>query len=190
MRIYTIGHSTRPLEEFLALLREAGTTLLVDVRIAPGSRRHPQFAGPALARALAEHGIEYLHLRELGGHRRPRPDSPHRGWRVGGFRGYADHMQTPAFAAALDVVVARAANEAVTLMCAEAVPWRCHRRLIADALTVRGIEVVHLLGPSRREVHRLPPFARVEGTSVIYDGAGMPLWPDQSGRAGGRGNPR
>ena len=190
MRIYTIGHSTRSFEEFVALLRGAGTTLLVDVRIAPGSRRHPQFAGSALAQALPAHGIEYLHLKDLGGRRRPRPDSPHRAWRVEGFRGYADYMETPAFAAALDVVMARAADETVTLMCAEAVPWRCHRRLIADALTVRGMEVVHLVGPTHREAHELPAFARVVGTQLIYDGEEMPLWPGQSGRATGRGKPR
>ena len=181
MRVYTIGHSTRPLEEFLALLRGAGTTVLVDVRIAPGSRRHPQFAGPALAQALAGSGIEYLHLQDLGGRRRPRRDSPHRAWRVEAFRGYADHMETPAFDAALDRVIARAAKETVTLMCAEAVPWRCHRRLIADALTVRGVEVVHLTGPSRSARHALPPFARVEGTRVIYDVGETPLWRPQSG---------
>jgi uncharacterized protein (DUF488 family) len=190
MRVYTVGHSTRPFEEFVALLRGAGTTLLVDVRVAPGSRRHPQFAGPALAQALPAHGIGYLHLKDLGGRRTPRPDSPHRAWRVEGFRGYADHMETPAFEAALDVVLAHAPEETVTLMCAEAVPWRCHRRLIADALTVRGVEVVHLVGPSRSERHELPAFARVEGTRLIYDGEEMPLWPGQSGWTTGRGKPR
>jgi uncharacterized protein (DUF488 family) len=190
MRVYTIGHSTHPADEFIALLRDAGTTLLIDVRIAPGSRRHPQFTGLALAQALAAAGIGYLHLRDLGGRRRARPDSPHRAWRVDAFRGYADHMETQPFMDALAVVMARAAEETVTLMCAEAVPWRCHRRLIADALTVRGVEVVHLVGPSRREPHVLPPFARVVGTRVIYDGEELPLWPDQSGRATGRGNPR
>jgi hypothetical protein len=99
-------------------------------------------------------------------------------------------METQAFGAALDLVIARAAEETVTLMCAEAVPWRCHRRLIADALTVRGVEVVHLLAPSRGERHELPTFARVEGTRLIYDGEEMPLWPGQSGRTTGRGKPR
>jgi uncharacterized protein (DUF488 family) len=189
MRIYTIGHSTRSLDEFIALLGDAGTTLLVDVRIAPGSRRHPQFAGATLPPALAGHGIEYLHLKGLGGRRRPRPDSPHQAWRVEGFRGYADHMETGAFQEALDVVIARARERTVTLMCAEAVPWRCHRRLIADALTVRGIEVVHLLGPDRAEPHHLPPFARIEGTRLIYDGGVMPLIAPQIGRATGAGIP-
>ena len=189
MRIFTIGHSTRPLEEFLALVREVGTDVLVDVRIAPGSRRHPHFAGDTLARALAEHRIEYLHLKGLGGRRRARPGSPHQAWRVEGFRGYADHMETAVFQEALDAVIVRAQARTVTLMCAEAVPWRCHRRLIADALTVRGIEVVHILAPGRLEPHHLPPFARAEGARVIYDGGVLPLSP-QIGRATGRGKPR
>lgn len=189
MRIYTIGHSVRSLDNFLALVREVGTEVLVDVRIAPGSRRYPHFAGDTLARALAERGIEYLHLKGLGGRRRPQPDSPHQAWRVEGFRGYADYMETAAFQEALDAVIARTQASTVTLMCAEAVPWRCHRRLIADALTVRGIEVVHILGPGRLEPHHLPSFARIEGTRMIYDGGVLPRSP-QIGRTTGRGKPR
>jgi uncharacterized protein (DUF488 family) len=167
MRIYTIGHSTRSLDEFIALLGDAGTTLLVDVRIAPGSRRHPQFAGATLPPALAGHGIEYLHLKGLGGRRRPRPDSPHQAWRVEGFRGYADHMETGAFQEALDVVIARARERTVTLMCAEAVPWRCHRQLLADAFLIRGFSVRHIMDDGCHE-HHLPPFAVSKGTKIFY----------------------
>jgi len=184
LRIFTIGHSTRPLEAFLGLLRAFGITLLVDIRIAPSSRRHPQFGADALARALAGAGVGYLHLRALGGHRRPRPDSPHVGWRSGGFRGYADHMETAAFRAALQEVVARAAQETVALMCAEAVPWRCHRQLVADALVARGIDVVHILGPGQAPSHTLTPFARLEGTRVVYDAIGD-LVPARAGAPAG-----
>lgn len=192
IRINTIGHATRPIDEFVALLRSAGVTLLVDVRIAPGSRRSPQFASDALAKTLPSQGIGYLHLKALGGRRRPRPDSPHRGWQVEGFRGYADYMETAAFAEALALVRRLAEEHVVALMCAEAVPWRCHRRLIADALTVRGVEVVHLLGPGRSQPHTLPAFARTDGTRLIYDvGETARLFPEgQSGRATGRGKPR
>ena len=168
-RVVTIGHSTRPLEEFLALLRGAGVRRLVDVRIAPGSRRHPRFGREALARALAEAGIAYQHAKDLGGRRRPIPGSPHTAWRTEGFRGYADHMDTPAFQRALDDLIAASRTETVAVMCAEAVPWRCHRQLIADALLARGVAVAHILGPGSAQPHTLTPFARVEGTRVIYD---------------------
>lgn len=171
-RVFTIGHSTRPRGEFIALLRSFGVTVLLDIRIAPGSRRHPHFAGEALARSLAEFGIRYVHRKDLGGRRRPRPDSPHVGWRNESFRGYADHMESEAFRQALDEVVEHARSETIALMCAEAVPWRCHRQLIADALRARGIEVVHILGPGQAQRHRLSPFARLEGSRVIYDVVG------------------
>ncbi|MDR7400969.1 MAG: DUF488 domain-containing protein [Armatimonadota bacterium] len=174
MRVYTVGHSTRSPEEFTDLLRAHGVTLLVDIRVAPSSRRFPHFSGPALAQALRAAGVSYLHLKDLGGWRRPRPDSPHTGWRSPGFRGYADHMETAEFAAALEEVLSRARTEVVALMCAEAVPWRCHRQLVADALLARGVEVVHIRDRDRTEVHRLPPFARLEGTRVVYDGAPPP----------------
>ncbi len=171
-RVFTVGHSTRPSGEFVALLRSFGVTRLVDIRIAPGSRRHPHFAGEALARSLAEAGIQYVHNKDLGGRRKPRPDSPHVGWRNDSFRGYADHMESEAFRRAVDEVVAHAATETIALMCAEAVPWRCHRQLVADALTARGIEVAHILGPGRAQQHALSPFARLEGSRVIYDVVG------------------
>ncbi|MDQ7842609.1 MAG: DUF488 domain-containing protein [Armatimonadota bacterium] len=182
LRVATVGHSTRTLDAFLELLRAQGVTCLVDVRVAPGSRRHPHFAREALARALEASGIRYLHIKDLGGWRRPRPDSPHIGWRSEGFRGYADHMETPAFGRALDEVIALAASETVALMCAEAAPWRCHRQLIADALVARGVEVMHLLGPDQVRRHALTSFARLEGTRVIYD--------RHLGTAAGRGTPR
>jgi uncharacterized protein (DUF488 family) len=179
MRIYTVGHSTRSGDEFLELLATYGVTLLVDIRVAPSSRRFPHFSAAALEASLRAAGIGYLHLRALGGWRRPRPDSVHTGWRSRGFRGYADHMETAEFAAALEEVLARARTDTVALMCAEAVPWRCHRQLVADALLARGVEVVHIRDRTRSEPHRLTPFARVEGTRVVYDGSPRPT------RAGG-----
>lgn len=161
--LFTIGHSTREIAELLALLAEHDIELLVDVRRFPGSRRHPQFSRDALAASLAAAGVEYLHEPDLGGRRQPRPDSPHVAWRVAAFRGYADHMESPQFAAALDRLLRRAAGSRTVILCAEAVPWRCHRRLIADAATVRGVEVRHILAPGRAERHELDPNARVEG---------------------------
>lgn len=169
-RVFTVGHSNRALEEFIALLRAHGVERVVDVRRFPASRRHPQFNGPALAAALAAVGIGYRHIPALGGRRAPRPDSIHTAWKDAGFRGYADHMETPAFEAALEAVAREAAQVRIALMCAEALPWRCHRRLIADALLVRGIPVEHILDLHRREPHRLTPWARVEGTRLIYAG--------------------
>lgn len=171
-RIFTIGHSTRALIEFVSLLREFGITRLMDIRIAPGSRRVPHFASDALSRALGECGITYVHLQDLGGRRRPRPDSPHIGWRSASFRGYADHMESTAFRRALDQAMADARRETVALMCAEAVPWRCHRQLVADILTVCGFEVAHILGAGRSQIHNLTPFARVSGLQITYDAVG------------------
>ncbi|HXF81201.1 MAG TPA: DUF488 domain-containing protein [bacterium] len=187
-RVVTVGHSTRSLEEFLALLREAGVTVLVDVRIAPGSRRHPHFCQDALAAALAAVGIRYEHEPDLGGRRRIRPDSPHVGWRTPGFRAYADHMDSESFRRALDRVIALARTGTVALMCAEALPWRCHRQLIADALLARGVPVMHLLGPGERRPHALPPFARVEGDRLVYDRVGD-LFPVRGARSEGAAGP-
>lgn len=163
-----MGHSTRTLAELVALLREHGVTRLVDVRTAPGSRRMPHFSKAALAAELPAQGIEYRHLPELGGLRRPRPDSPNTGWRNESFRGFADHMATAEFATALDGLVELAAERGTAVMCAEAVPWRCHRSLIADALLARGVEVRHILGPGPARLHAMTPFARVEGSRVTY----------------------
>ena len=169
-RIFTVGHSILPLARFLALLEENGVRRLADVRRFPGSRRHPQFSSAALAASLAEAGIEYRHVPELGGFRKPRPDSPHVGWKVDTFRGYADHMGTPEFEAALRSLEDWAREADAAVMCAEALPARCHRRLLADALLRDGWRVVHITGPGRREEHALPAFARIEGGRLIYDG--------------------
>lgn len=141
---------------------------LVDIRTVPRSRHNPQFNQDALPGALAGAGIAYAHLKELGGLRRPRPDSPNRAWRNDSFRGYADYMQTPEFEAALQGLLEMASRERLALMCAEAVPWRCHRSLVADALLARGIPVEEILGPGQSRAHRLTPFARVEGARVTY----------------------
>ena len=159
--IYTVGHSTRPPEEFLRLLCAHGAERVVDVRRYPASRRHPHFTRDALAGALAAAGIAYRHEPDLGGRRLPCRDSVNTGWKSAGFRGYADYMETAAFRAALDRLIELAADRPTAIMCAEAVPWRCHRQLIADALTARGVEVRHILGPGVPELHRLSPHAQV-----------------------------
>jgi len=170
--VLTIGHSTRAFEELLALLREHDVTTLVDVRRFPGSRRHPQFNAPALGRALEEAGLAYVHEPDLGGRREPRADSPNTAWRLASFRGYADHMATAAFRDALERVRARATRGRPAVMCAEALPWRCHRQLIADALVARGTPVTHILGPGQVRVHELNPSARVSPDGrVVYPAA-------------------
>ncbi|HKO26062.1 MAG TPA: DUF488 domain-containing protein [Solirubrobacteraceae bacterium] len=176
--VYTIGHSTRSAEELLALLTEAEVKLLVDVRAFPSSRRHPQFNREALSAWLADAGIEYLHLPGLGGRRKPAPDSPNGGWRERAFQGYADHTASTEFQEALTRLEGAAATHATAIMCAEAVWWRCHRRLIADALVARGWRVEHLGIGERRAVHELPPFAVVEpGGLVRYPPAQGSLLP-------------
>jgi uncharacterized protein (DUF488 family) len=146
-----------------------GVEVLVDVRRFPASRRHPQFSRDALAASLAAAGIEYVHEPDLGGRRPARPGSPHTAWRVEGFRGYADHMESPEFQAALDRLIRLGAEAATAILCAEAVPWRCHRRLISDALVARGINVLHILGPGRADPHELDANARVlPGGRLLY----------------------
>lgn len=171
--LYTIGHSTRSLDEFLALLRAHGIARLVDVRRFPGSRRYPHFARDALASSLATAGVEYVHEAELGGRREAAASesSPNRAWRSASFRAYADHMASPSFKAALARVLAAAAERPTAVMCAEAVPWRCHRQLIADAAVARGWRVVHIMDGGRADEHELRPEARVldDGT-VVYPG--------------------
>lgn len=159
--VYTIGHSTREFPEFLELLESQDIRHVVDVRRYPASRRYPQYARVALEQGLRAAGIAYTHEADLGGRRQPRPDSPHGGWRSLSFRGYADHMDSDAFQAALGRVIALSAESRVAVMCAEAVPWRCHRQLIADALLARGHDVQHILSVDRVDSHRLTPFARV-----------------------------
>jgi hypothetical protein len=167
-RCYTVGHGTRTLEELLSLLSEHEIRLLADIRTFPASRHNPQFGGEALARTLPDAAICYLHLKGLGGRRRSRGDSPNRGWRNPSFRGYADYMSTPGFTAAIDELVALVRLQRTAVMCAETVYWRCHRSLVADALLVRGTASVHLLGPGKSVSHALTPFARVEGTRLLY----------------------
>ena len=170
--IYTIGHSTRTIGEFLALLREHGVDLLVDVRRFPGSRRHPQFGRDALAASLAEAGIAYRHEEALGGRRAGDPSagpSPNTAWRHAAFRAYADYMATPPFRAAIDRLIGFAAERVPVIMCAEAVPWRCHRRLITDALLARGVPVLDIIGPGPASPAGLSPHAVVQaGGGVIY----------------------
>lgn len=169
-RLWTIGHSTRTWPEFLDPLREHGIEVLVDVRRFPSSRRAPWANGDALVGATHASGLEYTHLAELGGFRRPRPGSRNTGWRSEGFRGYADHMETRAFRVALEALLGTAVDRRVAVMCAEAVPWRCHRSLLSDALLARGVRVVHILGPGKAQDHRLTAFARVRGGRVTYPG--------------------
>jgi len=166
--ILTIGHSTRPLEAFIQLLKAHGVTLVADVRTVPRSRHNPQFNRETLPGQLKVAGIGYVHLPGLGGLRHPRVDSPNRGWRNDAFRGFADYMQTPEFAANLEALIQMAPKERLALMCAEAVPWRCHRSLIADALCLRGVPVEHILGLKGRRPHRLTGFAQVEGLEITY----------------------
>jgi hypothetical protein len=166
--ILTIGHSTRPIAEFVRLLRAHAVTRLIDVRTVPRSRHNPQFSRDILPAALRAAGISYLHRPALGGLRRPMPDSPNTGWRNLSFRGYADHMQTSAFHSAVTELIELARGDRLALMCAEAVPWRCHRSLIADALLVRGIETADISSATRLSPHRLTPFAKVRGTKITY----------------------
>jgi uncharacterized protein (DUF488 family) len=168
MTIFTIGHSTRPIETFLRLLAGHRIQHLVDVRTIPKSRHNPQFAGEQLAESLRTAQVNYTHMPGLGGLRRPRPDSINSGWRNTGFRGFADYMQTPAFEASLGECIELARGERVVLMCAESVPWRCHRSLIADALLVRGIDACEISSGVSARPHVLTPWALVEGTHIIY----------------------
>lgn len=167
-QVLTVGHSTRPIEEFIELLVAHGVTQLVDVRTAPRSRHNPQFNAETLPGRLAAAAIGYAHAAGLGGFRRPTPDSPNAGWRNLSFRGYADYMQTADFGEYLASVIELARQDRVVLMCAEAVPWRCHRSLIADALIVQGVTTCEIVGPQRLQPHKLTPFARVSGHRITY----------------------
>lgn len=166
--LYTIGHSTRTLDELTGLLKAHGASLVADVRSVPRSRRNPQFNRENLPCNLEQQGIGYIHLADLGGLRRPLPESRNAGWENSSFRGYADYMQTEGFELGLQRLLQLATNELVAIMCAEAVPWRCHRSLIADALIARGQEVLHILSKARAQRHQLTPFAQVEGQTVFY----------------------
>ena len=173
MIVFTVGHSTRSIDDFIHLLNAHAVQRLVDVRTIPQSRHNPQFGGERLSSSLEHAGIRYTHMPGLGGLRRPRKDSQNLGWRNASFRGYADYMQTPEFEENLNRCLNLAREEVVALMCAEAVPWRCHRSLIADALMARGIDVREITSATAARSHALTPWARVEGTKVTYPG--LPL---------------
>ena len=168
LTLYTIGHSTHPIDAFLAMLDSFGIQRLVDIRTVPGSRRNPQYGRQALAETLDEHGIEYLHMKSLGGLRKPTVDSINLGWRTLSFRNYADYMQTPDFEKGLHELMHLAGEKPTAIMCAEAVPWRCHRSLVSDALTVRGVQVLHIMGVGKANPHALTVFAHAEGTNITY----------------------
>jgi len=166
--VMTIGHSTHTLGEFIRLLQAHGATCVVDVRTVPRSRHNPQFNKACLPRSLRKAGLEYVHAPGLGGLRHAIRDSANVGWRNASFRGYADYMQTPEFAQSLEELIRLASQGRIVLMCAEAVPWRCHRSLIADALLVRGIRTEDIMSATHRQVHTLTPFAKVRGSAITY----------------------
>src|SRR5450759_3475572 len=168
--IMTIGHSTHTLEEFIRLLQVHGATCVVDVRTVPRSRHNPQFNKDSLPQSLQQAGLGYVHTPGLGGLRHAQRDSPNMGWRNVSFRGFADYMQTPEFAQSLEESIRLARQDRIVLMCAEAVPWRCHRSLIADALLVRGIRTEDIMSATCRQAHTLTPFAKVQGTAITYPG--------------------
>ena len=174
--VLTIGHSTRDLEALIGLLQAHAVTCVVDVRTVPRSRHSPQFNKDNLPDALRAAGIAYEHMPGLGGLRHTRADSSNKGWRNASFRGYADYMQTEEFRENVETLIARASNDRVALMCAEAVPWRCHRSLVADALLVRGVPVEHILSASRTQAHKLTAWAQVRGKRITYPEQEGALW--------------
>jgi uncharacterized protein (DUF488 family) len=182
IKLYTIGHSTRTLDEFVAMLRAFEVSVLADIRTIPRSRHNPQFNGDALRSSLRARRLRYVHLPELGGLRRARKDSPNGAWRNASFRGFADYMLTEDFEIGLAKLHALTDERRVALMCAEAVPWRCHRSLVADALTARGAQVEDISSVTRSTPHRLTSFAKVRGTRVTYPG-------EDPGAEPGRGAP-
>jgi uncharacterized protein (DUF488 family) len=168
LTILTIGHSTRTLDEFIELLKTFGVTLLVDVRTVPRSRHNPQFNKETLPNTLKTHGIRYIHMPDIGGLRRPKHDSINLAWRNNSFRGYADYMQTQEFTDNLLKIIALARENCLSLMCAEALPWRCHRSLISDALVVRHVKVEHILSATSCIKHQLNEMAQVDATQITY----------------------
>ncbi len=188
--VLTIGHSTRTIEEFIALLRTHEVTRVVDVRTVPRSRHNPQFNKILLSRSLKKAAIGYVHLPQLGGLRHAKPDSLNAGWRNASFRGYADYMQTPKFEKGIEELIECASHDRIAMMCAEAVPWRCHRSLIADALLVRGIRVEDIMSPTRRQIHTLTSFAKVCGVEVTYPAEELPLFSKKKPSAKSSVSPR
>jgi uncharacterized protein (DUF488 family) len=175
--VWSIGHGTRSIEELLATLDGAGIQILADVRSAPGSRRHPQFGQSALASSLAASGVEYVHLRGLGGRREAAAQSRHVALKVDAFRGYADHMASAEFAAEYARLISIAREKATAFMCAETLWWRCHRRMLSDRLAADRWDVVHLIAPGKIEPHRMWDIARVVDGVLVYDGGAIPLRP-------------
>lgn len=174
MVLYTIGHSTRSMAEFVSILTGFGVGQVVDIRTVPRSRHNPQYDQQALEPALQQAGFTYRHAKGLGGLRHPRADSPNRGWRNDSFRGFADYMQTDAFRVALMELIAVAGAQTTVITCAEAVPWRCHRSLIADALVARGYSVDHIMGEGMTRRHTLNPLAVITGEEITYPPAQDP----------------
>jgi uncharacterized protein (DUF488 family) len=172
MTVHTVGHSTRSLLDLLSVLRHYDVDLLVDIRGIPRSRHTPQFNAEELDADLPHYGLGYVHLPELGGRRSTRADSPNTGWRNKSFRGYADHMQTGTFRAGVDELLRLTERWHPAIMCAEAVPWRCHRSLVGDALLVRGVRVVDIFDVDKAREHTLTSFAKVEGQRILYPEAG------------------
>lgn len=170
--IYSIGHSTRSVDEFIGILKHYGIDELADVRTMPRSRTNPQFNKEELERIIPEAGIIYTHIKELGGLRKPLKDSTNTAWRNAAFRGYADYMQTPEFTDALSRLIEIASQKTTAFMCAETLPWRCHRSLISDALIVRGFEVIEIFNEKKSQKHKLTPFAVVEGERITYPPGG------------------
>ena len=168
LTVLTIGHSTRTLDEFVDLLKVYHVTLVVDVRTVPRSRRNPQFNKEILPNTLKPYGIKYIHMPDIGGLRRPKQDSENLAWRNSSFRGYADYMQTKEFTDSLLKITALARENCLALMCAEALPWRCHRSLISDALVVRHVKVQHIISTTSTIPHELNEMAHVEGTKITY----------------------
>lgn len=166
--VYTVGHSTRTLDEFVAVLKSYRIRKIVDIRTIPRSRHNPQFNADSLPDSLKKEGIGYVHMKGLGGLRRPAKESVNTGWKNSSFRGFADYMQTEEFEDNLKNLIKTAGGKGVAIMCAEAVPWRCHRSLVADALAIRGMEVMHIMSAASCRVHTLTTFARVRGKKITY----------------------
>lgn len=168
LKIWTIGHSTRPIDEFIELLKSHQIDAVADVRSYPGSRKFPHFGAEALAESLPDAGIEYVPFKQLGGRRRARPDSPHTIWRSAAFRGYADFMDTDDFKKGIDELVAMAREKRTAIMCSEAVWWRCHRSMISDYLKAAGVTVEHIIGPGKAEIHPFTSAANIVDGRLVY----------------------
>ena len=166
--VFTIGHSTHPIAEFVEILKAYDVDTVADIRTVPRSRHNPQYDQAVLPGLLAAAGLDYVYIKELGGLRKTAKESVNGGWRNKSFRGYADHMQTPEFLAGLEILIALAGRRRVAIMCAEAVPWRCHRSLVGDALLLRGIKVEDILSATTRKPHHLTSFAEVHGLTITY----------------------